>query len=80
MDHISLSLPSLVVSKTKTNPTYLLAEQIADMTKTKPVRWLRECKQHQWACERALIELKDAKAKKPIALFTYLLKKYKSEC
>lgn len=66
--------------KHKTNKFYLIAEDIAKITKTKPLRWIREVKRHEWAVNRSIIEYKEAKnIRKPIALFQYLLKKNKRQ-
>lgn len=77
MEKLEFSLPTITVPKTKTNPIYVLAEEVAAATHTTPTRWLRECKKYEWEVRAALRDLKMAPAKKPIALFTFLLKKYK---
>jgi len=64
--------------KKVTNKYYLIAEEIAKLTDTKPQRWLREVKNHEFAVNRALIDLKEIQnIRKPIGLFIFLLKKYK---
>jgi len=66
--------------KTRTNKFFIKAAEIANITQTQPNRWIRECKNNEWACERALIHLKEAKeVKSPIAYFLWLLKKYKNK-
>lgn len=63
----------------KTNKFWLIAEEIAAATNTKPIRWLREVKSNEFAVQRALIDLKELQARNPAALFTWLLKKYKQK-
>ena len=65
--------------KSKTNKIFLVSEEIAKLTDTKPSRWYREVKNHDWAINRALNDLKEIKnIKNPVGLFIFLLKKYKS--
>jgi hypothetical protein len=73
---------NLAESKTKkkaTNPIFLKASEIAKITGTTPTRWLREVKNHPWAVDRALNELKDLTPNSKIKYFQWLLKKFKGE-
>lgn len=63
--------------KRKTNKYFLIAQKIADATGTKPQRWLREVKNHEHACERALNDLRELQARNAAAYFLWLLKKHK---
>ena len=64
----------------KTNRFWIIASKIAFLTDTKPNRWLREVKNNEYAITRALIDLEELKdrARAPVALFIWLLKKHKS--
>lgn len=63
--------------KRKTNKYFIIAAEIAGATGTKPQRWLREVKNNQHACERALNDLRELQARNAAAYFQWLLKKYK---
>ena len=66
-------------NKKPTNKVWLLACECAEITQTKPQRWLRECK-NEWIVRHALDDLKEAikVAKSRVGLFIWLLKKYKN--
>ncbi len=68
-------------SNRKTNKYWLISCKIANLTETKPNRWLREVKNHEWAVNRAIDHLMESQnvSKNPIGLFIWLLKKYKAE-
>ena len=66
----------------KTNKYWIVASLIAEITTTKPNRWLRTVKNNDWAVQRALTDFKEAKRnhvdiKNRAAFFTFLLKKYR---
>lgn len=58
---------------------WLLAEEVGTLTATPPNRWLRECKNNEWAVKRALIDMKEATPRSRVKLFQFLLKKYKEQ-
>lgn len=77
MEKLTFTLP--VKRKSHTNKYYLIAEDVAQATKTKPVRWLREVKNNEQAVIRALARFKEANnVKNPAALFTWFLKDCKN--
>jgi len=64
--------------KSNTNKIWLVAEEIAQLTKTTPLRWLRDVKNYPQAIKRAMIDFKESEnIKNKPALFIYLFKKYK---
>lgn len=77
MQSIADILKAKVTSTHKTNRFWLISEQIASLTDTKPTRWLRVVKQHEHACLRAIDDLKEIPARNPVALFLWLLKRYR---
>lgn len=83
MDSIQSLLKFRTIKKTNTNKTWLLAEEIAEITGTKPNRWLRMIKQNELATERAKIDLKEflklGGVKNPVAYFIWLYKKHSSQ-
>ena len=60
----------------KTNKFWLISEQIATLTNTKPNRWLRLVKTNEHAVLRALDDLKELAARNPAAYFLWLVKKH----
>ena len=73
----------LISPSHKTNKFWLLAEEIAEITGTKPNRWLRMIKTNELATERAKVDLKEfiklGGVKNPLAYFIWLHKKYAKE-
>jgi hypothetical protein len=87
MDNIKGLIQNRLIkkSKTKTNKYWLIAEEIAKITRSTTARWLRSVKTQEYAVNRALVELKEVitsgKIKNPIGYFVFLLKKYsKIQC
>ncbi len=80
LQKIQIQLPSRYTNQKKA-PTELweLAEKVSNLTGTIPNRWLRDCKNSQWAVERALIDMREAQARSPVKLFQFLLNKYKKK-
>lgn len=76
MDSIQ-SLIKLNIPK-KTNRFWLLSEEAAKITDTKPQRWLREAKKNPELFEKTITELKDlienTKVRNRAAYFIWLLK------
>ena len=83
MDNIGDLLKARLVKKSKTNKTYLIAEEVAGLTNTPVKRWLRPAKDHEWALRRSIDELKDidqdGHIKNRASYFTWLYNKYKGE-
>jgi len=63
-------------SSHKTNQFFLVAEEIAKLTDTKPHRWLRDCKNRPHAVQRALDTIKELSPRNPAAYFLWLVKHY----
>lgn len=80
MDCIKQILKLNIPTK-KTNKYYLLSEEIAKITKTKPLRWIRTCKKNPVVFEKTITELKDliehTQVRNRSAYFIWLLKKNK---
>jgi len=65
--------------KRPTNPIYLKACEVAKITGMPAVRWLRVVKQHEWAVNRALIELREMTPRNKSAYLQWLIKKFIGE-
>ncbi len=60
----------------RTNPTWLLAAEIALKTQTVPNRWLRVAKADPNACRRALVAIAELSPRNKAAYFTKLIQVY----
>ena len=83
MENIRGLLKDKIVKKKSSNKVWVMAEEIAKITHTKPNRWLKLVKQEEWLMKRTLDELKDlsrvVEVKSPVAYFLWLYKKFKGE-